>query len=271
MNKLVKVNLVRGLPSKLFENDQTCVACQKGKQHRASSTKDETSCILKSFITGIENLVDHKVKVIRCDNGTGFKNKEMNGIMSNGFAVQKASDKADLMSSPDDGIQPSSDDGRRNESNVNAASIMEVNDVGDMKTEEGNHALKDPKMVEVMQDRASKFKLQEVWVWCELPNGMSVIALNGIDFLDRVYQPPGFKDPDFPDRVYKVKKALYGLHQAPRAWHKGDILLVYVYVDDIIFGSTKKQLCNAFEKCKKQTVVANSTTEAEYVVASKFV
>ncbi|GJU69350.1 ribonuclease H-like domain-containing protein, partial [Tanacetum coccineum] len=88
-----KGNLVRGLPSKLFENDQTCVACQKEKQHRASfvtddysrftwvfflATKDETSGILKSFITGIENLVDHKVKVIRCDNGTEFKNREMN-------------------------------------------------------------------------------------------------------------------------------------------------------------------------------------------------
>ncbi|GJR39024.1 putative ribonuclease H-like domain-containing protein [Tanacetum coccineum] len=32
-----------------------------------------------------------------------------------------------------------------------------------------------------------------------------------------VYQPPGFEDPDFPDKVYKVEKALYGLHQAPRA------------------------------------------------------
>ncbi|GKA91087.1 putative ribonuclease H-like domain-containing protein [Tanacetum coccineum] len=43
------------------------------------ATKDETSGILKSFITGIENLVDHKLKeVIRCDNGTEFKNKEMN-------------------------------------------------------------------------------------------------------------------------------------------------------------------------------------------------
>ncbi|GJW79307.1 putative ribonuclease H-like domain-containing protein, partial [Tanacetum coccineum] len=42
------------------------------------ATKDDTSGILKSFITGIENLVDHKVKVIRCDNGTEFKNKEMN-------------------------------------------------------------------------------------------------------------------------------------------------------------------------------------------------
>ncbi|GKC06970.1 hypothetical protein Tco_0998580 [Tanacetum coccineum] len=89
-----------------------------------------------------------------------------------------------------------------------------------------------------------------------------------------VCQPPGFEDPDFPDRVYKVEKVLYGLHQAPRAWyetlstylldngfqrgkidktlfikmHKGDILLVQVYVDDIIFGSTKKELCFAFEK-----------------------
>ncbi|GJV45650.1 putative ribonuclease H-like domain-containing protein [Tanacetum coccineum] len=84
-----------------------------------------------------------------------------------------------------------------------------------------------------------------------------------------VCQPPGFEDPQFPDKVYKVEKALYGLHQAPRAWYetlstyllengfrrgtidktlfikkdKGDILLVQVYVDDIIFGSTKKSLC----------------------------
>ncbi|GJR41683.1 putative ribonuclease H-like domain-containing protein [Tanacetum coccineum] len=78
MNKLVKGNLVRGLPSKLFENDQTCVACQKGKQHRVSSNKDDTSVILKSFITGIENQIDQKVKVIKCDNRTEFKNKEMN-------------------------------------------------------------------------------------------------------------------------------------------------------------------------------------------------
>ncbi|GJU49641.1 putative ribonuclease H-like domain-containing protein [Tanacetum coccineum] len=85
-----KGNLVRGLPSKLFENEQTCIACLKGKQHRASydysrftwvfflATKDETSDILKSFITGIENLSKHEVKIIRCDNGTEFKNKEMN-------------------------------------------------------------------------------------------------------------------------------------------------------------------------------------------------
>ncbi|GJR77701.1 ribonuclease H-like domain-containing protein [Tanacetum coccineum] len=50
----------------------------KGGKITGKANKDETSSILKSFITGIENLVDHKVKVIRCDNKTEFKNKEMN-------------------------------------------------------------------------------------------------------------------------------------------------------------------------------------------------
>ncbi|GJR72143.1 putative ribonuclease H-like domain-containing protein [Tanacetum coccineum] len=100
MNKLVRGNLVRGLPSKIFENDHSCVACQKGKQHKASCkaklvnsiskplhmlhmdlfgpTNDETSGILKTFITEIENQLDYKVKVIRSDNGTEFKNSVMN-------------------------------------------------------------------------------------------------------------------------------------------------------------------------------------------------
>nr|GEW22061.1 hypothetical protein [Tanacetum cinerariifolium] len=60
-----------------------------------------------------------------------------------------------------------------------------------------------------------------------------------------VCQPLGFNDPDFPDKVFhrgKIDKTLFIRR------HKYDILLVQVYVDDIIFGSTKKDLCNAFEK-----------------------
>nr|GEV19937.1 hypothetical protein [Tanacetum cinerariifolium] len=63
-----------------------------------------------------------------------------------------------------------------------------------------------------------------------------------------VCQPLGFEDPNHPDKVYKVVNALYGLHQALRAWQKGDILLVQIYVDDIIFGLTNKDLCKAFER-----------------------
>nr|GEZ15930.1 retrovirus-related Pol polyprotein from transposon TNT 1-94 [Tanacetum cinerariifolium] len=54
-----------------------------------------------------------------------------------------------------------------------------------------------------------------------------------------VCQPEVFIDDDHPSHVYKLKKALYGLKQAPRAWRfVDDILVVQVYVDDIIFGST---------------------------------
>ncbi|GKB03195.1 putative ribonuclease H-like domain-containing protein [Tanacetum coccineum] len=105
-----------------------------------------------------------------------------------------------------------------------------------------------------------------------------------------VCQPPGFEDPDFPDRVYKVEKALYGLHQAPRAWyetlstylldngfergkidktlfikrHKGNILLVQVYEDDIIFGSIKKELCIVFEKLMHEKFQMSSMGELTF-------
>nr|GEW12053.1 retrovirus-related Pol polyprotein from transposon TNT 1-94 [Tanacetum cinerariifolium] len=72
------------------------------------------------------------------------------------------------------------------------------------------------------------------------------------------------EDLDFPDKVYKVEKALYGLHQAPRAWHKGDILLVKVYVDDIIFGSTKKEMCIKFENMMHKKFQMSSMGELTF-------
>ncbi|GJS47690.1 putative ribonuclease H-like domain-containing protein [Tanacetum coccineum] len=82
MNKLVKGNLVKGLLSKIFENGHSCVAFTDDFSRFSwvffLATKDETSGILKTFITEIENQLDHKVKVIRSDNGTEFKNNIMN-------------------------------------------------------------------------------------------------------------------------------------------------------------------------------------------------
>ncbi|GJW53002.1 putative ribonuclease H-like domain-containing protein [Tanacetum coccineum] len=105
----------------------------------------------------------------------------------------------------------------------------------------------------------------------------SAILYGTIDEEVYVSQPLGFVDPDHPKKVYKVVKALYGLHQAPRAWYatlstfleehgyrrgtidktlfikkdKKDIMLVQVYVDDIIFGSTRKSWCDEFEALMK--------------------
>ncbi|GJV41248.1 putative ribonuclease H-like domain-containing protein [Tanacetum coccineum] len=105
-----------------------------------------------------------------------------------------------------------------------------------------------------------------------------------------VHQPPGFVDPAHPNKVYKVVKALYGLHQAPRAWYdtlssfllengfrrgtidktlfikknKSDIMLVQVYVDDIIFGSTKKSMCIKFEEVMHKRFQMSSMGELTF-------
>ncbi|GJX24521.1 putative ribonuclease H-like domain-containing protein [Tanacetum coccineum] len=217
--------------------------------------------------------------------------------------------------------------------------------------------IEDGSWVEAMQEELLQFKLQQVWVLVDLPNGAKVIGTKwvyrnkkdkrgvvvrnkarlvaqghrqeeGIDY-DEVFapvarieairlflafalfmgfivyqmdvksaflygtideevyvsQPPGFVDPDHPTKVYKVVKALYGLHQAPRAWYatlstflekhgykrgtidktlfirrnKKDIMLVQVYVDDIIFGSTKLHVK------QERTRKASSSFQDKYV------
>ncbi|GJY79782.1 retrovirus-related pol polyprotein from transposon TNT 1-94 [Tanacetum coccineum] len=105
-----------------------------------------------------------------------------------------------------------------------------------------------------------------------------------------VSQPEGFIDPEFPDHVYRLKKALYGLKQAPRAWydklssfliehgftkgiidptlftrrHGGDILLVQVYVDDIIFGSTNPDFSKRFANLMKNNFEMSMMGELKF-------
>ncbi|GJU74157.1 putative ribonuclease H-like domain-containing protein [Tanacetum coccineum] len=415
MNKLVKGNLVRGLPLKLFENSQTCVACQKGKQHRASykskpvssisqplntlhmdlfgltfvkslmkkmyclvvtdgyrriswvfflATKDETSGIIKSFITRVENLIDQRVKVIRCENGTEFKNKEINqfcerkdhlgkfdGKADEGFFIRysinskafrvfnnrtriveenmhvqfskdipniagstKACDdagKARMETVPGDDEKkfteeprkesgdPSKEcerDDQEKDADVNNTNIVYtvssfVNIIGssfvnaDGSTFVNATDLPDDPNMPPLEDIVYSDDDEDVGVEADMNNldpfmnkkderGVMIrnkaslvsqryIQEEGIDYhevftlvarieairlflayasfkdvlvyqidvksailygkiKEEVYvcQPPGFKDPDFPDRVYKVEKALYRLHQALRAWYE---------------------------------------------------
>ena len=107
-----------------------------------------------------------------------------------------------------------------------------------------------------------------------------------------VEQPPGFIEPSFRNHVYRLDKALYGMKQAPRAWYKtlaqfllengftrgtidktlfhinkgNDLLLVQIYVDDIIFGSTNDKLCQKFSKLMQSRYQMRMMGELSYLL-----
>ncbi|GJX46748.1 putative ribonuclease H-like domain-containing protein [Tanacetum coccineum] len=176
-----------------------------------------------------------------------------------------------------------------------------------------SQALEDESWAEAMHEELLQFKIQKVWILVDLPFGKKAIGTKWVyrnKNDERVYQmdvksaflygtideevyvsqPLGFVDPKFPKKVYKVVKALYGLHQAPRAWYatlstfllksgyrrgtidktlfikkdKNDIMLVQVYVDDIIFGSTKRSWCDEFEALMKSRFQMSSMGELTF-------
>ncbi|GKC07631.1 putative ribonuclease H-like domain-containing protein [Tanacetum coccineum] len=554
LNKLVKGNLVRGLPSKIFQNDHTCVACQKGKQHKASCkaksvssisqplqllnmdlfgptsvrslnhktyclvitddfsrfswvfflrTKDKTSGILKDFIRQIENQLNQKVKSIRCDNGTKFKNndfiefcgskgikreysnartpqqnevaerknrtlieaartmladlflpdtfwaeavstacyvlnrdyfvlpiwssytsivksskaskeptkhpdfqhvdkEDQDLLLQAGAAKASSTNIVNTASTPvstdspydrlsftnltnadqDDSEIPALEEIYNNPTNgifthasyddegavadfinlelavnvspiptsrinlfhpstqflENTQSTVQNKKQSDQKFWSPCFSLEEESWVDAMQEELLQFKILKVWILVDFPYGKKLVAQGhrqeeGIYYdevfapvarieairiflafasymrfivyqmdvksaflyskiIEEVYvsQPPGFIDPKYPKRVYKVVKALYGLHQAPRAWYailstfllknryrrgtidktlfikkdKHNIILVQVYVDDIIFGSTKKSWCDEFKVLMKSRFQMSSMGELTF-------
>ncbi|GKC11706.1 putative ribonuclease H-like domain-containing protein, partial [Tanacetum coccineum] len=101
-----------------------------------------------------------------------------------------------------------------------------------------SEALEDESWVDAIQEELLQFKIQKVWILVDLPyrkkDLFGICFLYGIHSLldgceecllvwhnEEVYvsQPPGIVDLKFPKKVYKVVKALYGLHQAPKAWY----------------------------------------------------
>nr|GEV19276.1 retrovirus-related Pol polyprotein from transposon TNT 1-94 [Tanacetum cinerariifolium] len=442
MNKLVRNNLVRGLPSKCFENDHTCVACLKGKQHKASCktklvnsiskplhtlhmdlfgptsvsslnhkwyclvvtddfsrftwtffirTKDETSSILRNFITEIENLKDLKLKIIRVlvnkyqnktpyelfnsrtpaigflrpfgchvmifntlDNFWKFDAKGDEGyfvgysMSSKAFRVfnkrtKKVEEKlhvdflenkliekgtgtsstnisgtkdvasqwisnptATLKVPPAEQVEPAAsltveteiptvsshvptvclDISPKSDPRIISKGVFsheETPSLGNAltlsnrpigtewvlknkKDEWGIVIRNKARLVAQRYTQEKGINYEEVFVPVARIEAIrlflayasfmgftvyqmdvkSAFLYGTINEEVYVMQPFGFQDPQFPERVYKVEKAMYGLHQAPRAWY-GEFLLVQVYVHDIIFGSSNLQLCREFE------------------------
>ena len=115
--------------------------------------------------------------------------------------------------------------------------------------------------------------------------------LNGY-IMEEVYvkQSPGFENEKFPNHVYKLFKTLYGLKEALRVWydslknfllendfsmgkadttlfvkHKNkNILVVQIYIDDIIFGSTNELLCKEFSSCMSNEFEMSMMGELKY-------
>ncbi|GJV06803.1 retrovirus-related pol polyprotein from transposon TNT 1-94 [Tanacetum coccineum] len=142
-------------------------------------------------------------------------------------------------------------------------------------------AMADSAWTEAMQEELHQFDRLDVWELVDRPLCKNIINMKWIwknkrDEENTIIRNKahGFVDPYHPEQVYRLKKALYRLKQAPRAWydelsnffvskgfskgsidpslfitkHGEDILLVQIYVDDIIFGSTNPKLSKRFEK-----------------------
>ncbi|GJS84195.1 putative ribonuclease H-like domain-containing protein [Tanacetum coccineum] len=231
----------------------------KGGKITRKATKDETSGILKSFITGVENLIDQRVK----------KKTSFAPVARIEGCTQKERIADDKVFAPIARIEA----------------------------------------IRLFLSYAS-FKDFVVYQM----DVKSAFLYGKIEKEVYICQPPGFEDPNFPDRVYKVEKTLYGIHQGPRACTpmetqkpllkdedgeevdvhlyrsmigslmyltslRPDIMFAVSYTDsDYAGGSLNRKSttggcqflrCRLISwQCKKQTVVANSTTEAEYVAAS---
>ncbi|GKA31255.1 retrovirus-related pol polyprotein from transposon TNT 1-94 [Tanacetum coccineum] len=373
LNKLVKGNLVRGLSSKLGIINM--------------ATKDETSCILQNFIRQIRNQLNHRVKIIRSDNGTEFNNRDMLEFCGNKGIKQEYSNAKTLqqngvaermnmthsllpttfwaeavsiacyifnkvrVTTPQNKtpyellfshkIRPfgchvtildtlsmlGKFDGKCDEGflvgysldskafrvynlvtkkvevnlhvkfleekpNVKDSTSKVTNSIGTLQTPNAN-ASKEEDEAEGYWIFDRSFKNLQAQEKEAYSTGISEDTPEILAFrreLDELAQKhlrevPKNKATSFAPvarieairKVYKVVKALYGLHQATRAWYatlstflekhgyrrgtidktlfikkvKKDIMLVQVYVDDIIFGSTRKSWCDEFEALMK--------------------
>ncbi|GJR59067.1 putative ribonuclease H-like domain-containing protein [Tanacetum coccineum] len=276
-------------------------------------SKDKTSGILKSFLTEIENLADKKVKIIRCDNGTEFKNRVMSEFYEQkGIKREFSTNSNDLVdgslfdsslkSASNDEPQPFSDAGKKDDEGVYNTTATHADFFGnETKVDMSNITTtypvpstpntrihKDHSLDHVIGDVQSgvltrrmtkttnkqgfisaiyKGKTHEDLHTCLFACFLSqeepkkvIQALKDPSWIEAMNKKVerGFEDPEFPDRVYKVEKALYGLYQAPRAWY--ETLLLFIWTK----WFSKEELCTEFEKLMHKKFQMSSIGELTF-------
>nr|GEW75622.1 ribonuclease H-like domain-containing protein [Tanacetum cinerariifolium] len=247
MNKLVKGNLVKGLPSKVFENDHTCVACKKGKQHRASCKTKPVSYNTDGDAAFDEKEPEFKGRKPESEDNVSPSSSAQsttntfsdagpsNAIVSPTQGKSSYVDSSQLSNDPNmpelEDITYSNDVGAEADFN-NLETSITVSPILTTRVHKDHHvtqiigdlslAIQTRSMIRVTQDQGGLSQINND----DFHTYVKSAFLYGT-IKEEVYicQPPGFEDPDYPDKVYKVVK------------------------------------------CKKQTVVGTSSTEAEYVAA----
>nr|GEV91901.1 ribonuclease H-like domain-containing protein [Tanacetum cinerariifolium] len=428
LNKLVKGNLVRGLPFKIFENDHTCVACQKGKQHKASckaktvnfmiqplqilhmdlfgptsvrSINHKTYCLVitNGFSSAVgpsralnndeplypnDPLMPHREDIYASpiegiftdlsydDEGvvTDFNNLEttMNVSPTPTTRIHTIHPKTQILGDPLSAVQTRSKVHNNSEARALVGILIDFPFrkkairtkwfYRNKKDERGVIVRDKARLVAQGHQQEERIDYDEVFVpvarieairiFLAFASYMGFIVyqmdvksafLYGtIDEEVYVTQPPGFLDPKFPNKVYKVMKDLYGLHQASRAcyahfstfleksgYRRGaidktfvktastpietqkplvkdeeaanvDVHLYRSMIGSLMYLATSRPdimfavcACSRFHvtpktshlqvvkrifrrliswQCKKQTIMATSTIEAEYVAAA---
>ncbi|GJX87756.1 putative ribonuclease H-like domain-containing protein, partial [Tanacetum coccineum] len=213
MNKLVRGNLVRGLPLKLFENDHTCVACQKGKQHKASWSRPEwlfdidllTNSMNYEPVTagnqtnknvGIKDNVDVKEGYTNTvstaeQNFTNADDLSIDplildlediGIFSGAYDDEDVGAEADLnnletiMNITEEHAMVSYNKRQRRTNHKDYQNCLFACFLSQIEPKKVIQALTDPSWIEAMQEELLQFKLQKVWTLVDLPKGKRAIG-----------------------------------------------------------------------------------------------
>ncbi|GKB03228.1 putative ribonuclease H-like domain-containing protein, partial [Tanacetum coccineum] len=301
MNKLVKGNLVRG-PQEANGNTADDAAGETLVQKPASESEQASKNVLDKM-TDQEKEATEKSNAIRKEfeaqcNRKLLQRKSTRASSTNSFNTVRTTVNAASAPRTSNDVGPSFVP-------LGGSFPLDVNDLPDDPlmpdledtAEDGCTRIQTRRGIDYDEVYALVARIKAIRLFLAYASFMNFLVDVKSAFLygtieEKVYvsQPLGFVDPEFPKKVYKVEKALYGLHQPPRAWYetlstymlengfyrrqidktlfikrvKSDILLVQVYVDDIIFGSTKKSLCTDFEQIMHKRFQMSSMGELTF-------